>query len=187
MDVWMIADIFGVSEALASLGRAAFPDARVRVLDPFGGERQTFSDENAAYRSFVEACGHDRYAWLVRQWVETFSEPAVLVGFSAGASAAWRALDGYRGGTVRHFLGFYPTQIRHHLGISAHVPTTLVFPAMERHFDVAALQAELAARELVTCIATSYAHGFMNPLSPGFSPEGHGRFQDEMGRLVGWA
>jgi dienelactone hydrolase len=184
MDVIMVADIFGRTEHLEALVRRVTPDGlRARLLDPYGGLTRTFADEEAAYRAFLSECGHARYARLVRDALDQSGE-CVLIGFSAGAAAAWTALDGFRG-PVRRFLGFYPSRIRDNPDIDLTTPTTLVFPARERHFDVGALMTVLARHETLTCVRTAYAHGFMNPFSPGFDPRGVETYAKVMADCVG--
>lgn len=186
MDVIMVADIFGRTEHLEALARRVAPDGhRIRLLDPYGGLARAFADEEAAYRAFLSECGHARYARLVRDALER-SAGFVLIGFSAGAAAAWTALDGFRS-PVRHFLGYYPSRIRNNPDINLTAPTTLVFPARERHFDVGALMAVLAQHETLTCVRTEYAHGFMNPLSSGFDPQGLEIYAALMAAFVGGA
>lgn len=184
MDVVMVSDIFGLTEHLDVLARRVALDySRVRVLDPYGGVRRNFVDEEAAYLAFLADCGHARYARLVRDALDQ-SVGLVLIGFSAGAAAAWTALDGFRG-PVRRFLGFYPSRIRNNPDIDLTTPTTLIFPAQERHFDVGALMTALAGHKTLTCVRTGYAHGFMNPLSPGFDPHGLEMYAEVMTDFVG--
>lgn len=185
MDVIMVSDIFGVTEHVDTLARRIAPEGRVRVLDPYGGRRRAFADEDAAYGAFLAECGHAGYARLVRGALDLADE-CVLVGFSAGAAAVWTALDGFCG-PVRRFVGFYPSRVRDNPDIALSVPTILIFPAVERHFDVEALIVALAGHKTLTCVRTEYAHGFMNPLSQGFDPLGLERFARVVRGVVGEA
>ena len=181
----LVADIFGQTEALDALAADLAPNATsVRIVAPYGGSAPHFSSSDDAYAAFLEHCGHDAYLAKVRSALQCLEEPVLLVGFSAGASAAWRALDQDDSGKICQFVGFYPTRIRYHLGISLHVPTTLIFPSTEPLFAVNELIADLAYFSGVSCLHTEYMHGFMNPASPGFDPFAHTTFSAYLRALL---
>lgn len=181
----LVADIFGQTEALDALAADLAPNATsVRIVAPYGGSAPHFSSSDDAYAAFLEHCGHDAYLARVRSALQDTEEPLLLVGFSAGASAAWRAVNQDTSGKICRFVGFYPTRIRHHLDITLHVPTMLIFPSMEAFFSVDDLIAELTFFSLVSCLRTEYAHGFMNPASSGFDPAAHTTFSAYLRALL---
>ncbi|MFW6325092.1 MAG: dienelactone hydrolase family protein [Desulfovibrionales bacterium] len=175
--VLVITDIFGRTKAIDSLADAFSSQGRpCRVIDPYTGERPDFPSEQEAYVGFLSRTGHSRYSGRVKREIEATRDDCVVVGFSAGASCAWKALEGISSGRVRHFIGFYPGRIRKHLTVRPSCPATLIFPKMEDHFDVHAVILELTAIRGVECIRTGFLHGFMNPCSENHSPEGAGQF-----------
>jgi len=174
--VIIVTDIYGVTDALNTLKEALCTDAvNVIVLDPYGGLVKNFADEKMAYQAFTQECGHQQYVTRVLDTLKELRGKAVVIGFSAGASAAWKAVDQLES-NVRHVIGFYPSQIRNHLDVQPICPVTLVFPSFEQHFDVESCIAQVAKLEQVQCIKSEYLHGFMNPLSVNFNAQGSSFF-----------
>jgi len=170
-NVIILTDIYGITEALTCLKKSLTSDkVKVAVLDPYAGVIQHFADEALAYRAFSKECGHEAYVALALNAIEAARGKVILLGFSAGASAAWKAIDGLDH-RLTHFIGFYPSQIRNHLEVKPLCPVTLVFPRQEVHFNVASIIATVSVSEQVCCIKTVYCHGFMNPLSTNFNNE----------------
>lgn len=111
-----------------------------------------------------------------------------ILAFSAGASAMWRALankqsnhDSNQGEkklntvvTFKQFIGFYPSQIRHHTQLTPSIPSLLVFPSHEPHFNLEKVIVELSENQDSTCqlIKTPWLHGFFNPYSKNYNANG---------------
>jgi len=175
-NVIIITDIYGVTDAVNTLREALCADAiSAIVLDPYEGFIKNFASEKSAYQAFLQECGHQQYVAKVRDLLKGMPGKTVLLGFSAGASAAWKAVDILES-KVSHVIGFYPSQIRNHLDVEPLCPVTLVFPRYEQHFDVELCIAQIAKIEQVQCIQTEYLHGFMNPLSVNFNAQGRSFF-----------
>ncbi|WP_442802066.1 MULTISPECIES: hypothetical protein [unclassified Shewanella] len=139
------------------------------VVDPYIGVYRHFISESLAYQTFMAECGHERYRDLVKSKVEAANNPCVVIGFSAGASATWKALEKLNSEAILHFIGFYPSQIRHHLNINPSCPVSFVFPAVETHFDVNAVIEHLSQKPLVMISLTQYFHGFINFYSSAYN------------------
>ncbi|MBW8183256.1 dienelactone hydrolase family protein [Shewanella nanhaiensis] len=169
MKVILITDIFGVTEHLLQIQQGiARAGWACEVLDPYCGVGRQFMSESVAYESFMAECGHKPYCDLVISKLETADCPCVVIGFSAGASAAWKALDRLSPDAVSQLIGFYPSQIRHHLAVNPSVPVSLVFPAFESHFDLGAVMVSLAKKSLLMLSQTQYGHGFINFYSSAY-------------------
>ncbi|PSX06434.1 dienelactone hydrolase family protein [Photobacterium angustum] len=171
MKVIIVTDIFGLCETTDKMASfiAQHTDS-VKIVDPYQGVRCEFSSEKAAYEQFIKDCGHDDYLSLVRESVLK-DKPDVLIGFSAGANAAWRiselvAFD------CKSILCFYPSQIRNHVDIEPKVPTAVIFPKKEASFDVLTMNTALLNRINVTTQIMPYKHGFMNCLSDAYDKQG---------------
>lgn len=139
------------------------------VVDPYSGKKPCFQIESELYQHFIDTCGHDGYLQKVQHKLADIEGPIVLVGFSAGASAIWRAIGSERYPNVVGCIGFYPGQIRNHLDVTPSCPTKLVFPIEEKHFDIEPVIETLLDRSNVTIEKTKYQHGFMNPKSQGYN------------------
>ncbi|KXO12992.1 dienelactone hydrolase-like enzyme [Moritella sp. JT01] len=186
MQIIIITDIFGLTTDIELLAASLSIElASVTVIDPYEGYKQTFINEQAAYDTFMTQCGHERYITAVSSAIELSEGEVVLLGFSAGASAAWKAIDRHSNPLIKHCIGFYPSQIRNHLDVIPCCPVTLVFPCEEKHFEVDNILSALAPLKQVHCIKTNFYHGFMNSLSENYSLSGATFFNDKIRNEIG--
>lgn len=177
MRVLIVTDIFGITAAVLSLA-SSLKDKQVfvEVVDPYDGNEKSFVDDHSAYEAFLANCGHDSYFYKVKNAISSSLDELVIIGFSAGASAAWRNMASNWQSNILHFMGFYPGQIRHYLHITPKYPCTIVLPNREEHFSVSEVSHVLKEIDNVHCIHTEFGHGFMNPLSYHFSNVGADAF-----------
>lgn len=183
-NILIVTDIFGYPNATEILKHRFESTCKtVHILDPYDAKPMNFHDEDEAYEAFNQLCGLENYAKACIEALDTLSnENIILIGFSMGASALWKALSGRKNAKIKHFFGFYASQIRHALEVKPHVPCTLIFPKYEKHFEVDTLIRELVKYENITCIKTEYLHGFMNPFSINYDAKAyakHCQFLDE--------
>lgn len=182
--VLVISDIFGqgtgLSRLLADLRQSG---ATLHLVDPYQGKSQQFVDEEQAYAAYSAECGHDDYAAVVAEILCNSPQPFDLaIGFSAGASALWRALATADSSTLKQAILFYPGQIHQHLALQPQVPTQVIFGRSEPHFAVTDICSQLQQKPGVTAISTPYAHGFINPASKAFNEAG---YQQQLVKLKG--
>jgi len=171
MNILIVSDIFGVSTHLEELKRA-FTDAgnSCRIIDPYDGKPQLFSDEQSAYEAFISSCGHKLYSEHVCAVLTASKKKVCLLGFSAGASAAWSALKKLSNPEiVEQLIGFYPSQIRNQLDFTPSCKSLFIFPRAEPHFDLDEVISVLSKNPKVKCIKTDMKHGFMNPSSKNYA------------------
>lgn len=142
------------------------------MVDPHHGTRKDYPDEDHAYAAFQAAGGMDAYVERCLEKILAGPAPRYLLGFSAGASALWKALGQVPEGTAERAQLFYGGQIRHFPDCQPACPVHLVFPAREALFSVEELMMVLQGRPRVTMERTPFLHGFMNPLSRNFEPPG---------------
>ena len=175
MIILLATDIFGITDAVESLSkRLNVVCESVQILDPYGAKRMNFQDEDQAYEAFNQLCGLEAYATLCAKALEArLDKDLVMIGFSMGASAIWKALDGRTNVNIKSFYGFYSSQIRYFLDAKINVSCTLVFPKCEKHFDVDEVITQLVSHEKITCLKTEYLHGFMNPYSINYDAKGY--------------
>ncbi|MGE4293139.1 MAG: dienelactone hydrolase family protein [Desulfovibrio sp.] len=176
-------EIYGQNEYTAELARRlARHGVEVAVVDPYDGARLGPLSEQAAHERFLAECGPERYARLLAERAASLPKPLLAVGFSAGAVAVW-ALACADGVDLSRAICFYGSGIRHLADQKPCCPVDMILPLREPHFDVAALARMLAAHPDVTCHLCPWLHGFMNPLSREYAPEGYAlwlaRIQDQ--------
>ena len=177
----IVTDIFGATDAVKNLSRRLkLQGNTVSIIDPYQGKKHPKGQEADIYEHFLNECGHEQYLTHVKRRLTAVLTPTnqdvFMIGFSAGASAAWRALDRTRAlfktdensQLIKHFTGFYPTQIRHYLGLSSICKSSFIFPKHENHFDVKDAIGHLSSGHHTRCLQTPFDHGFMNPDSKNY-------------------
>ncbi|HEY0921339.1 dienelactone hydrolase family protein [Rheinheimera pacifica] len=185
--ILLVSDIFGLCTGLNRLAQdlAANAAVQIQLIDPYQGTAQQFADEQQAYAAYSAQCGHDRYAGWVAQALQAAPKPFDLViGFSAGAGALWRALVQVHADRVKQAVLFYPGQIHRHLAVAPQVPTQIVFGDSEPHFAVADICAQLQQQPAVSAVTTPFAHGFMNPASKAFNEAAYRQYLAVLTRLA---
>ncbi|WP_299727827.1 hypothetical protein [uncultured Endozoicomonas sp.] len=178
MNTLIVSDIFGRTDALEALAQSL--SGHVNILDPYDSVKPGFSSESEAYEAFTQSVGMDRYAALVAKTVSRYTKPLTLIGFSAGASAIWITSDHPAIPSGSTAICFYGSQIRHWEQINPTIPTHLIFPEHEKHFDVALLMDSLSQKEKVTVEQVPYLHGFMNKQSMQFNHKGYHAFIQQL-------
>ncbi len=177
MNLLIATDIFGQSLHTDELRQQlAHTRNEVTVIDPYFGQRYNFIDEAAAYQHFSETLSIDEYAQELATHIANSNQPVTVLGFSAGATAAWAVAAQLTENTLIKMIGFYGSQIRYLDKLTPNCPCQLVFPKLEQHFNLQPLITNLQTKENVLCTSTPYLHGFMNPLSSNFNQAGYEKY-----------
>lgn len=166
--ILLATDIFGHTPEMRSF--ATQIGGAARVVSPYGDERPRFSGEMEAYAAFTARTSVGKYAGELAAHLANPGPRGpwdLAVGLSVGASALWLALTGLKTAPRRSVL-YYGSRIREHRHLRPAGDIRLVFAEREASFDPASLAAELAAAGYPAMILPGTAHGFLNPLSPGF-------------------
>lgn len=173
--VLLATDIYGQTDATDALREIL--DGRVEVICPYDNNRQEFQSEAQAYEFFCRHSSVHVYADTIQTKLLSNDAPALLIGFSVGASAMWLCTgnDKLRP-HINRFVGFYGNQIRHHLDIEPLVPTTLILPNKERHFCIQTFAKAFKSKALITLRSTELLHGFMNPYSSSYDASAYNQF-----------
>lgn len=182
--ILIVTDIFGQCNGLNHLLNAlAVPAQQLIIVDPYCGNPQAFPSEREAYTAFTAQCGHEQYVKLVSAQLSALTFPIRLaLGFSAGATALWRAAANGQSeySAIQHAVLFYPGQIYKCLNLQPKIPVKVVFGESEPHFSVTDLCGTLSQKQEVNTVITPYQHGFMNPASPAFNAQGFANFVAEL-------
>lgn len=122
-----------------------------------------YEESDEAYNYFVQNVGFDKYTEinnlansLKKQYNKIF-----LLGFSAGATIAWRCGESslYSG-----IIACYGSRIRDYTDLNPVCPTLLLF-AKEDSFDVSATVNELQYKKNVSIKVFDASHEFLDPYS----------------------
>ena len=177
MNLIVVSDIFGETSALRELVTSlSAPYSATTILSPYDAVDIPFENEEAAYQRFQQDCGLDRLFAKLEAAVAQQTGPVDIIGFSVGASCAWRLAGDTDAETVRKIAYFYGSRIRESLSVTPQLPTSLIFPQHEKGFDIEPVISALKPKPHTEIIRTDYLHGFMNRHSVNFSEEGYRRF-----------
>ena len=172
MQLDILTDIFGKTHAVGELVNSI--ERPCTVISPYADNR-CFDNEQIAYRYFSEQIGIEHYYQRTLDLLQKIEPPYLLIGFSVGAAIAWRlSADNTLKKRPGNIIAFYGGQIRHFAHLNPLQPTELIFPKTEAHFCLESLVTALQNKATIT--RTPYLHGFMNPLSTHYSPQGYKKF-----------
>ena len=145
-------------------------DKNAVVLEPYDIDDK-ITDEKELYKLFLKNCGHELY---LKKAYEKFLKlkPKLIIGFSIGASVAWRLTDKIKSSKT---ICFYPSQIRNHLDINPTIETIVIFPKKEEHFDLEEIKKELENKKVDIKNSTAL-HGFMNNKSKNYDKKEQEKF-----------
>ncbi|MCF6440690.1 hypothetical protein L1077_14740 [Pseudoalteromonas luteoviolacea] len=166
MNTLIVSDIFGQTKCLESFVNEL--DGSTSICSPYPFRQGHLNrDEETAYKQFMDSVGHDKYFQKV---VEAISDkqPDLVIGFSAGGVACWRALAAMPIKSTTKLIAFYPGQIRNYLQLNPKCDVDIYFPYQEAHFDIKPVIHHLSSMPGINCYRTRYEHGFMNSLSRNF-------------------
>lgn len=159
-------DIHGVTAELRSMIETVIRDAI--FLSPWDTDTCPFADEQEAAAVFISQNGIESYAEKISAAAN--HEPAYIIGFSVGASAAWlhSASDNCNPDSAATL--FYGSRIRDYLSLTPKFGITTVFAEMESSFSPREIVDSVARDNVRAFIEPGTVHGFMNPRSVSFSP-----------------
>ena len=165
MKAIVAADLHGVTAALRSMIR---PSASAAIfVSPWDGDGCPFASEQQAHSALMAKNGIASYADKIA--AAAGHEPAFIIAFSVGASAAWLHAVSGRGHPDSLATLFYGSRIRDYSTLLPSFNITAVFAESEPSFSPAGLAQLIASDRVHTVIESGTAHGFMNPCSPNFA------------------
>lgn len=166
MKVIVASDIHGVHDQLrqqlAALGQPI-------IISPWPGEGRPHATEQDAVAAFHLHDGLTSYEQKIAAAAD--GEPVMLIGFSVGATSAWRYVASPHCNPNSRAILYDGSRIRDHVALVPRCPATLFFAEHEASFNPEAV-AESVRKPGVHCTVVSGTHhGFMNPASKNFRPD----------------
>jgi dienelactone hydrolase len=161
------ADIHGVTAPLRSMMTPLAGDAV--FVSPWDTSAGPFQNEAEAHSAFISRQGIKSYAEKIA--AAAGREPAFIVGFSVGASAAWLHAASGNGNPGSVATLFYGSRIRDYSSLVAKIDITAIFAETESSFSPEQLAEIIAGDRVSVAIEAGTKHGFMNPLSENFAPQ----------------
>jgi dienelactone hydrolase len=152
-------DIHGISDAIRMQWRSLGED--LTWVSPWDGDGCPHPSEAAAVQAFHAQNGLQAYADKIAQAAD--QRPALLIGFSVGATSMWLHAGSPRCHPQSRARLYYGSRIRDHLAVRPRCAVSLVFAEHEPSFEPARLVAQLHQVGVEACIIPNTSHGFMNP------------------------
>ena len=122
MKILVASDIFGATPELFALAKRFHP--KPLVVSPYLKPEPEFENEEKTYVAYLSAGGLEAYVNKLSEAIAEY-HPDALIGFSAGATAAWRALSASPL-SLKSALLFYGSRIRDYLDIRPQIPVKLI-------------------------------------------------------------
>lgn len=133
-------------------------------------EPYDYSEEDAAYKNFMENVGFTKASEEIKQLainLKNTYEKVFVIGYSVGATIAWLcSVDSNIDGVV----AYYGSHIRNYSELMPNCPTLLFFPEEETAFNVDELIAILTKKQ-ITVGKLSGQHGFSDPYSASYNKQ----------------
>lgn len=169
--VIVLHEIYGLNEHIRTVCKS-LAKHNVDVLAPVlcgEGVHFRYDQEQTAYRNFQQETGFDGAFVQVQQILQQARKRykrIYLLGFSIGATVAWRCSQMELCDLV---IGFYGSRIRDYLEVRPACPTLLLFPNKEKSFDIDTLVTKLGAVNNLVVSKLEGEHGFADPFSPNYN------------------
>ncbi|WP_163337336.1 hypothetical protein [Desulfopila sp. IMCC35008] len=178
MRLLAVSDIFGRTRHLENLVECLTSTYECTdLLDPYGGARLDFRNEQEAYAYFQVNIGLAKYRDILLGYLQNTEHTEFhLLGFSIGASAIWLVSEMLNFHENTRATCFYSSQIRNFLKVQPRLKIDLYFPENEPAFEVNTIMKKLLRTPNLQCHQTDYHHGFMNKLSVNYHKEAYHRY-----------
>jgi dienelactone hydrolase len=165
MQIIVASDIHGINDDL----KALFHDFgnEIKFLSPWDKDACPYDTEQEAVSAFHTKNGLVTYQQKIAEAVG--QSPALLIGFSVGASSLWLHIASQHCHPTSYAQLFYGSRIRDHVSLVPSCKTSLVFAEHESSFEPKKLATELVSSQVDCSIIQETHHGFMNPRSPHFN------------------
>ncbi|NHB91962.1 hypothetical protein [Photorhabdus cinerea] len=143
-----LTDIHGISEHVKIIAQHLGHD--VSFISPYEKENETPNDKNEVYKYFHNVSSIEKYTCKVRSTLTYINSPVILVGFSIGATVAWR-LSEDRHLPVQNTICIFGSRIRDYLDVKPVKPASLFFSNDEKYFIDKLEPSDKITIELVDC------------------------------------
>lgn len=127
-----------------------------------------YEESENAYNFFIKNIGFEAYKHInafIHKLKATYDH-VLLLGFSVGATIAWRCCENSLCSGV---IACYGSRIRNYTDLEPACPTLLLF-AREGSFNAHALVCKLQDKKQVSIIEFDAEHGFLDSFSTHFDP-----------------
>lgn len=165
MQIIIATDIHGVTDGVRALFEN-FDQHPLRFLSPWDSDENPYPTEQEAVKAFHAEQGLLRYQQKIAKVAG--DAPALLIGFSVGASALWQYASSEECHRDSRAVMYYGSRIRDHLSLAPRCKSSLIFAEHESAFQPHRIVDQLTNSSTDCAVIAGTRHGFMNPHSPHF-------------------
>ena len=136
-----------------------------------------YSESDQAYCDFITKIGFDRYKELVvdiKKLKERYKK-IIVFGSSVGATIGWRLTESP---DCDGLIGLYGSRIRNYLDVCPTCPCLLIFPELEKSFEVQSIMPKLKQQKKVEIHVLPGMHGFADSDGKNFYEQSRNTAQD---------
>lgn len=154
--------IKGFCEKYRANGFAVFcPDLTDRNA-PF-----SYGEQEAAYHACMQRGFDEAFAQIksLGERIRPLYKKVILLGFSVGATLAWRLSET---GLFDGVIGYYGSRIRDYLNIQPRCQSLVIFAEQEPSFRPQSILSALESKPHVTAAVLPATHGFMDRFSESY-------------------
>ena len=166
MKIVVATDIHGINNKLqtllSELGDLTF-------LSPSIEGNQPFVNEQEAVAAFQLRDGLSTYQRQIADIAN--GQPIFLIGFSVGATSAWRYIASSECHVGSHAVVYYGSRIRDSLALVPRCAASVIFAEHEVSFEPKTIASVIAKSGANCSIIAGTHHGFMNPSSANYRAE----------------
>lgn len=165
--VIILHEIYGINQFIEKISSAFHCDG-FDVFTPNMLRKECFpySAASEAYQYFIKHVGFDYYKEIENLLIhlKLTYEKIYLVGFSVGATIAWRCCER---GTCHGIICCYGSRIRDYPSLQPSCPTLLLF-AEQDSFHVSSVIKQLSDKPSIQILKFPASHGFIDEYSPSY-------------------
>lgn len=143
----------------------------------------TYEQEQEAYEYFINEVGFDAPLKKLTPKIldaKTHFDEVLLIGFSVGATLAWRLSTL----PLQGIVCVYGSRIRQYLEVIPSCPTLVILPSHEKSFDVLELKKTLDTLPAVHTKQYNGQHGFMDYYNPNYCHESFLQAQGDISQFL---
>ncbi len=164
--VIILHEIYGLNEHILQIARDfLYKGYDIYCPDFFSGKIFSYAEQEQAYDYFINHVKFEAYC-MVNQLIQSLRpkyRKIVLLGYSVGATIAWRSTEN---GLLDCMVGYYGSRIRDYPDISPKCPALLLFAKKEKTFDVIKLANVLTDKAKIEIL--DGRHGFCDPFGSNY-------------------
>ncbi|MGE7132459.1 dienelactone hydrolase family protein [Lysinibacillus xylanilyticus] len=183
--IFILHEIYGVNDFIKMQAEAySNANTTVECLSLYSDNRIfPYEQEQEAYEYFINEVGFDAPLDKLAEKIleaKTHYDEVLIIGFSVGATLAWRLSTL----PLQGIVCVYGSRIRQYLDVIPSCPTLVILPSHEKSFNVHELKETLVTFPSVHTRQYLGQHGFMDIHNPNYCYASYSHVQVEISQFL---